>query len=259
MEIHILMFLTIVKLNFWTLTVMSQQLVHINNFNCLLQFLLVTVTQIQKREKIVNRRALMCGVKLTKKPSIVPFFGTSGVNIVIDHPVSVADVVNTIIGDDLIRLLTEQSKLHHRQNEQKWKMLRKTLKWSNITPEEMRKFMGLIILMGQVRKESVRDYWSTDPTISTPIFPQTMSRNCFESIWQPWHFSDNSQQRKDSGGLVKIFPLYEYFLQKFRSVYSPKQELSLDEAMIPWWGRLAFRTYNPGKKNETRITGENGV
>jgi hypothetical protein len=33
-------------------------------------------------------------------------------------------------------------------------------------------------------------------------------------------------------------------------VYSPKQELSLDEAMIPWQGRLAFRTYNPGKKTK---------
>ena len=40
------------------------------------------------------------------------------------------------------------------------------------------------------------------------------------------------------------------FLQKFRAVYSPKQELSLDEAMIPWRGRLAFRTYNPGKKTK---------
>jgi hypothetical protein len=49
-------------------------------------------------------------------------------------------------------------------------------------PEEMRRFMGLMVLMGQVRKESVRDYWSTDPTISTPIFNQTMSRNRFESI-----------------------------------------------------------------------------
>ena len=41
--------------------------------------------------------------------------------------------------------------------------------------------------------------------------------------------------------------MYEYFVQKFRSAYSSKQELSLDEAMIPWWGRLKFRTYNPGK------------
>ena len=41
--------------------------------------------------------------------------------------------------------------------------------------------------------------------------------------------------------------MYEYFVQKFRSVYSPNQELSLDEAMIPWQGCLKFRIYNPGK------------
>jgi len=101
--------------------------------------------------------------------------------------------------------------------------------------------------MGQVKKENIRDYWSTGPTISTPIFPHTMSRNHFESIWQAWHFSDNRQQTQVSGRLFKICPVYEYFVQKFRSVYSPKQELSLDEAMIPWQGHLKFRTYNPEK------------
>jgi hypothetical protein len=44
--------------------------------------------------------------------------------------------------------------------------------------------------------------------------------------------------------------VYEYFAQKFRSVYSLKQELSLDETMISWQGHLAFRTYNPGKKTK---------
>jgi hypothetical protein len=39
--------------------------------------------------------------------------------------------------------------------------------------------------------------------------------------------------------------VYEYFVQKFRSFYSPKQELSLDEAMIPRLSHLEFRTYNP--------------
>ena len=111
----------------------------------------------------------------------------------------------------------------------------------------MRKFLGLIILMGQVRKENIRDYWFTDPTVFTPIFPCIMSRNRFESVWEVWHFSDNRQQTQDSGWLFKIWPAYEYFVQKFRSVYSPKQELSLDEAMIPWRGRLKFKTYNPGK------------
>jgi len=84
-----------------------------------------------------------------------------------------------------------------------------------------------------------------------PVFPQTVSRNRFESIWQAWHFSDNSQQTKDSGHLFKIFSVYEYFLQKFRSVYSPKQELSLDEAMIH--GGVAWHLEHTiqGKKRNT--------
>ena len=98
--------------------------------------------------------------------------------------------MSSIIGDELIQLLTEWSNLHHSQNAKKWKVSPKTLKWSNITPQEMRKFLGLIILIGQVRKENIRDYWSTDPTISTPIFLRTMGRNRFESIWQAWRFSD---------------------------------------------------------------------
>ena len=158
--------------------------------------------------------------------------------------------MSSIVVKDLILLLTEQSNLYHAQNAEKWTVSPKTLKWSNITPEEMEMFWGLIILMGQVRKQNIRDHWSTDPTISTPIFPHTMSRNRFESIWQAWNFSDNSQQTQDSGRLFKIRPVYEYFVQKCRSVYSPKHDLLHDEAMIPWWGHLKFRTYNPGKITE---------
>ena len=45
------------------------------------------------------------------KASIEPFLGTTGLNIVIDNPESVAEVVSSVIGDDLVQLLTEQSKL----------------------------------------------------------------------------------------------------------------------------------------------------
>jgi len=108
--------------------------------------------------------------KTDKKPSSEPFLGTTGLNTVIDNPESFVEVVSSIIADDLIQLLTERCNLFYGQNVQKLEVLPETLKWSNITPEELRKFEGLIILMGQVRKESIRDYWSTDPKVSTPIF-----------------------------------------------------------------------------------------
>ncbi|TKC40279.1 hypothetical protein EI555_018773, partial [Monodon monoceros] len=47
--------------------------------------------------------------------------------------------------------------------------------------------------------------------------------------------------------ISKVKPFLDYFLPKFRLIYIPKQELSLDEAMIKWRGRLRLKIYNPRK------------
>jgi hypothetical protein len=180
-------------------------------------------------------------------PNTEGFLGNPGVNVNIENPTNIAQVVSTVTGDDLVELFAEQSNSFHRQNVDKCKMSPKSLKRTDITKSEMKKFLGLTLLMGQVRKDNLKDYWSTDPAIATPVFSQTMSRNRFEAIWQAWHFNDNSQLQTDSSTLFKTETLYEYLLQKFRSMYSPEQELSLDVGMIPWRGRLRFRNYNPGK------------
>ena len=73
------------------------------------------------------------------KTSHEPFLGTIGLKIVTDNPESVVEVVNSVTGDDIAQLLTEQANLHHSQNAQKWTVSPKTLKWSHIRPEEMTK------------------------------------------------------------------------------------------------------------------------
>jgi len=90
--------------------------------------LLVTVKQVQKRKKVVNQRVLMikqvtCGVKLIKNQAMSLPLEPQGLNIVIDNPESVVEVVSSIIGDNLIHLLTEQSILYHSQNAKKMENL----------------------------------------------------------------------------------------------------------------------------------------
>ena len=111
----------------------------------------------------------------------------------------------------------------------------------------MKKFLGIILLMGLVKKSEIRDYWSKDPLIETPIFSKTISRARFEQIWTFWHFNNNTEITADSNRLIKIQPLFDHFLPKFQTFYMPEREIILDESMIPWRGRLFFRTYNPAK------------
>jgi hypothetical protein len=121
----------------------------------------VRAKQTHKRKKVVNCIALMikqvmCGVMLIKKNKEKPCLGITGLKIALDKSEPVVEVVSSITGDDSTQLYTEESDLYCCQNSQ-WNVSLRTLKWSNITTEEIRKFLELLIIMGQVRKDNIRD------------------------------------------------------------------------------------------------------
>lgn len=176
-----------------------------------------------------------------------PFEGSPGVKIIPSSRESVKDIVNLFIGDDLIEHLVRESNRYHYQVIEKYRIISKTKKWTDITVSEMKKFFGQIVLMGQVKKDVLYDYRSTDPTIETPFFSKVMGRNRFLQIMQSWHFCNNDNISPNSHRLTKIQPVVDYLKKKFNDVYKPYQQLSLDECIIPWRGRLAIKTYNPAK------------
>ena len=61
------------------------------------------------------------------------------------------------------------------------------------------------------------------------------------------HFNNNSEAPLPADRISKVKPHLYYFLPKFQSIYIPKEELSLEEAMKKWRGRLRFKTYSLGK------------
>ncbi|XP_046489070.1 piggyBac transposable element-derived protein 4-like [Neodiprion pinetum] len=121
-----------------------------------------------------------------------PFEGSPGIKIMPSSPENIMDSVNLFIGNDFFEHLVIESNRYHYQVMERYKTSSKTKKLTDITVPELKKFLGLIVLMGQIKKDVVYDYWSTDRTIETPFFSQTMSRNRFVQIMQSWHFSDNN-------------------------------------------------------------------
>ena len=75
-----------------------------------------------------------------------------------------------------------------------------------------------------------------------------MLRNGFQSILEFSHFNDNSQHDVNNPNrdtIFKVRPVVTYLETKFKTVYSPDREVSIDEEPILWKGRLVLSNIFP--------------
>nr|XP_049467028.1 piggyBac transposable element-derived protein 4-like [Anopheles coluzzii] len=79
-----------------------------------------------------------------------------------------------------------------------------------------------------------------------------MSRNRFEILLSNLHFTENTSiSPKDRQG--KIINLMDKLQEKYQKVYTPGENIVIDETLIPWRGRLIFRQYIPSKAHKYGI------
>ena len=93
--------------------------------------------------------------------------------------------------------------------------------WYDLTKEELKAFIAMIILMGIIHKPNVNSYWSMDELFATPSFSQIMSRDRFKLILKFLHFNDNSTYDRDR--LHKVRPLLDMLRNRFRTAYRPEK------------------------------------
>ena len=121
-------------------------------------------------------------------------------------------------------------------------------KWKEVTLLEMKKFFGLVFHMGLVAMPSYRAYWSRSRLDKNDMFPSVMSRERFQSIMRFLHFGDEPQQPDDPWAKVRF--LINHLNNTMSEIYTPHKDLSLDESMMLWRGRLVFRQYIKNKRHK---------
>lgn len=103
----------------------------------------------------------------------------------------------------------------------------------------------------------MRDNWSTDTLLDTPVFKKYISQNRFQTGLKFVYLNDQSKcpPRKNDDGtnddhndsLYKVSPFYDAFLRNCKQTYTPNVNVAIDEAMISFRGRVGFWQ---SKKNE---------
>jgi hypothetical protein len=131
--------------------------------------------------------------------------------------------VNCFLENDFLETVSEKLNLFRAQHAGKYKKCTKSLAWkyAHINLTDIKKFLAIIIMMGHVKKDKIREYWSARKLLEKQIFGKLMSRSRFKQIWSFWHYSDNSALNDEADRLYKIMPVLDIRLEELRKHYKP--------------------------------------
>ncbi len=131
--------------------------------------------------------------------------------------------------------------------------------WRDTDERELKAYLGILIVMGIVQLPRLAMYWSTTHEEFAPVLVRkVMPRDRFFQLSRCLHVNatDPSSVTRgvaDYDRLYKVRKLLDLVVPKFESVYTLHKELSLDEAMIKFKGRLGFKQYMKDKPTKWGI------
>ena len=181
--------------------------------------------------------------------NIQPFQEDVGPTHTLPENASVLDYFFLFIPLHFFYTLARETNRYARQKQEQAGRLDKL--WYETTADEMRAFVSILIIMGINGRPQLWMYWSTDDIYSNPWVSATMSRNRFMKLNQYFHLRDTSAAPgRDEPGYDPLFKLRTFIdmlLPLFRDNFNLGRDLSVDEAMIGFKGRLFFKQYLPMK------------
>ena len=166
------------------------------------------------------------------------------------------DVVQLILDDEFFEEAVAETNRYASQCLEGISRKRRGMaEWTPVDAAEMKKFFGLLFLMGLNDRPAIRLYWSTHRLLPS-FHGKVMSRNRYQDILRYLHVVDNRSSQDSSAtqdALWKLRPFVDRLLSRFKALFEPGKELSLDEGTCPFKGRVGFRTYNPKKPHKWGI------
>jgi hypothetical protein len=184
------------------------------------------------------------------RPRQFSFVGESGIKINENFtPASLADL---FFSEEFIRTLVDATNDYAKRTTGPLQKHARFRYWKDTNPQEMRRFFGMLLYMGILQLPIIFQYWRLHKLYNLPLFRSLMSRNRFQLLLRYFHFSKDDEQNKNNR-LHKINPILQRFNSFMSEIYYPERDLSIDESMVLWRGRLIFRQYIKNKEHKYGI------
>lgn len=132
-------------------------------------------------------------------------------------------------------------------------------RWKDTDIDDLKTFLGLCIIMGIMKKPQVGEYWTETERYKTPVFNCAMPRNRFSDIMQFFHLCPTKNiggpyhHVKKNDRLEKVGHLLEMLKERWNKYKKPSKNLTIDESMISFKGKICFKQYIPRKKHKWGI------
>ncbi|KAK3108956.1 hypothetical protein FSP39_019728 [Pinctada imbricata] len=186
--------------------------------------------------------------------TIEDFNGTPGPTTILPSDANEIDFFNLLFPSELLEKIAEETN-RYAESEQDKKG--QDPKWRATTAQEIRAYIGIQIVMGIIVAPNQDMYFSNDSLFKPSGINERITRDRLDKLNRYFHVSDNSQNpRRGQPGhdkLAHVRTILDVILPKLKSAYNPHKEVSIDEAMIAFTGRLGFKQYVPLKPTKRGI------
>jgi len=154
------------------------------------------------------------------------------------EPLSPVAIFNAFFDDDIVEFMVSMTNLYAQRDKGKHGF--------STDVNEMRLFLAMLLLTGYVVLPRRKMYWENSDDVFNKVMSDAMSRNRFEDILSVLHLCDN-QNLDSRDPMAKMRPLFAQVNQKCLQYFLNEEHLSIDESMLPYYGRHGSKQRIVGK------------
>lgn len=183
---------------------------------------------VHKKTAPPSRQWVKCDLKL---PDI-----TWNVNSKTDYDCTPSTLFERFFDDAVIQHITDMTNIYAMQKS----------KQLGATTSEIRLVIAILLISGYVPLVNRRMFWESNEDVHNEAVSSAMPVNRFEELLRFMHVCDNTHL-DPSDKLAKLRPLFVMLNERFVQHWPMEQDVSIDESMVPYYGRHSSKQFIRGK------------